>query len=99
MTPQELALPDSSIEINLARLSVLISRYQASLCQGQENTGTKESFFHTLEAWASKLPENLRYSASSNDPNSLQEIEAASVSDALSLGSGQESELTTSALP
>ncbi|KAK5049431.1 hypothetical protein LTR84_004360 [Exophiala bonariae] len=79
MTPQELALPNDSIEVNLAKLAVLISRFQASLSQVQRNAGDKESFFRTLEAWASQLPQNLRYSANTNDSPSSQDVEAASL--------------------
>lgn len=86
MTPQEFALPDNSIETNMAKLSVFISRFQARFCQGQRSVNGKESFFHTLEAWASGLPQNLRYFAEIDGSQSSQVIEAGSVSEISVMG-------------
>lgn len=82
MTPQELAFADNSIEVNMAKLSVLISRFQASVSRDQRNASAKEYFFQTLEVWASELPQKLRYCAGPSDSDSLQAIEAGSVSQA-----------------
>jgi hypothetical protein len=79
MTSHELALPDHSIEVNLAKLSVLISRFQASFSQDQRNASDKESIFSKLEAWASHLPQNLRYFVNIDVLYSLQANEAGSV--------------------
>ncbi|ETI26650.1 hypothetical protein G647_10411 [Cladophialophora carrionii CBS 160.54] len=80
MTPKEFTSPDDSIEVNMAKLSVFISRFLASLCRGQWRASTQESFFHTLETWASELPQNLRYSASTGGALSSQAYEAGPVS-------------------
>lgn len=59
MTFEELALPSASVEVNIAKLSVLISRFLTSLCRCAVSSSTQKVFFHALEEWASSLPQDL----------------------------------------
>lgn len=80
MTLEEFALSHASIEFNIAKLSMLISRFLGGLCQDKMNPATQEVLFHALEEWASKLPPNLRYFPDSGDRHASQADEVGSVS-------------------
>jgi hypothetical protein len=95
MTPQELSRPDCSIEVNMAKLSVLISRFLASLRGGQWNPSAQESCFDTLETWASQLPQDLQRSASAGDALPAEADEAGPVSDSLGTANELRAERTS----
>ncbi|OAL21751.1 hypothetical protein AYO22_07693 [Fonsecaea multimorphosa] len=79
MSLEEFALPNASIEVNIAKLSVLICRFLVRLCQGKMSSKTQEVFFHALEEWASNLPQNLRYFPDMYDPEASQADEVGSL--------------------
>jgi hypothetical protein len=80
MTLGEFALPNTSIEVNIAKLGVLISRFLSGLCQGEMSPSTQEVFFHALEEWTLRLPRNLRHFPDVDDLNSSHADEVGSVS-------------------
>lgn len=80
MTLKEFVLPNTSVEVNIAKLSVLVGRFLTGLCQGTMNPSTQEVLFQALEEWASKLPGNLRYFPGADDPHLSQADEVGSVS-------------------
>ncbi|KAK5311857.1 hypothetical protein LTR93_011565 [Exophiala xenobiotica] len=80
MTLEEFALPNASIEFNIAKVSMLISRFLGSLCQAKMNPATQEVLFHALEEWTSNLPPNLRYFPANGDRHASQANEVGSVS-------------------
>ena len=80
MTLDEFTLPDASSEVNTAKLSVLISRFLVCQCQNERNSSTQLVLFHTLQKWASNLPQNLRHFPDIDDPHSLQADIVGSVS-------------------
>jgi hypothetical protein len=96
MTLGEFALAHTSIEVNIAKLSVLISRFLTGLCQGQMSPSTQEVYFHALEEWAANLPHNLRHFPGVDDPHSSRCDEVGSVSIARRRVRGK---LTVQALP
>jgi hypothetical protein len=81
MSPDEIATPNASIELNIAKLSVLMSRFLSSLCLGRMSSEIQENLFNAIEVWASKLPHNLRYFPSIDSPQSSQADEVGSVSE------------------
>ncbi|KIW10108.1 hypothetical protein PV08_11068 [Exophiala spinifera] len=79
MTLEEFAAPNPDIEVNVAKLSVLISRFLSGLSQGSMYPSIQEAFFHALEVWASNLPQNLRHFPDITAPQSSQADEAGSL--------------------
>ena len=79
MTLEEFALTNDNIEVNIAKLSMLIGRFLTSLCEGKMTPNTQEAFFHAIENWASSLPQNLRYFPDANDPQMSQANAVGSV--------------------
>ncbi|KAK5051777.1 hypothetical protein LTR69_010068 [Exophiala sideris] len=79
MTLEDFALPNDSIEFNIAKLSMLVARFLTSLCEGGMTPSTQEVFFHAIEDWASNLPQNLRYFPATSDPQTSQANEVGSL--------------------